>query len=397
MRKNKVKISKLISKIDNVYEYNWDYIWSIPEFNILKSCQQSTVWHQEGNVDVHTKLACEHALTFANDPSFPSEDAELLLLAALFHDIGKGVTTKQGKDGRWHSYNHELMSERITRRLLWDEGHEIREKICSLVRWHMAPMSIFERKDYIGGIVTLSEKVPSLRLLLILKRCDLEGSIMDLKEKNIDRIKLSDIEKIAEDLNCLNEQPNITHRLYRHQAFAEFANKKEVNVYMIIGLPGSGKDTFINNVLISDERCVKYIDDEPIRLVNPKNACVLCRDDIRAELGLCKPGEKIVSSSQNEELVSQLFNKRMLDAAKHGKDIIINNINLKSEYRKEYIRQLSNYALNVIYIYIETDSLDINLERRDGQVDLSVYNSMIEKFDWPDKSEYDSIHYIKGN
>jgi len=220
---------------------------------------------------------------------------------------------------------------------------------------------------------------------------------MDLKEKNIDRIKLSDIEKIAENLNCLNEQPNITHRLYRHQAFAEFANKKEVNVYMIIGLPGSGKDTFINNVLISDERCVKYVDDEPIRLVNPKNACVLCRDDIRAELGLCKPGEKIVSSSKNEELVSQLFNKRMLDAAKHGKDIIINNINLKSEYRKEYIRQLSNYALNVIYIYIETDSLDINLERRNGQVDLSVYNSMIEKFDWPDKSEYDSIHYIKGN
>ena len=68
--------------------------------------------------------------------------------------------------------------------------------------------------------------------------------------------------------------------------------KRKINVYVMIGLPGAGKDTWIANNL-------------------PEAHKVVCRDDIRAELGLCQPGEKIVASFQQENLVTGIFNNNL--------------------------------------------------------------------------------------
>ena len=70
----------------------------------------------------------------------------MLVLAALFHDIGKGVTTFE-KDGKWHAYGHEIEGEKITRKLLWDEGWAFRESVCALVRLHMEPLNWFNMKS----------------------------------------------------------------------------------------------------------------------------------------------------------------------------------------------------------------------------------------------------------
>ena len=135
-------------------------------------------------------------------------------------------------------------------------------------------------------------------------------------------------------------------------------DKKKVNLYMLIGLPGAGKDTFLNKLVQSDSPFT-YLNDKKhftMWTVKPENAVVLCRDDIRAELGYCEKGEKIVGTTKQEETVTAKFNERLLNAARNGKDIIINNINLKSKYREQITRYLSGYDLNVRYVYLEAGS-----------------------------------------
>ena len=162
-----MKINKLINF--STFEFNWTEIEKIPEFKKLKSCKQNPKWHSEGDVWNHIKLVCEAAANICREHHWEHEEgyAGLLLTSALFHDIGKGVTTSQGKDGRWHAYGHEVESEKITRRLLWDEDCMFRESVCSLVRNHMLALQLFESKDPINKIITLSRSVQSMYILML--------------------------------------------------------------------------------------------------------------------------------------------------------------------------------------------------------------------------------------
>lgn len=385
--KEKDYCGQLIWKI----EYNWKKIWKIDEFSKMESCEQNPKWHGEGNCKKHTILVCESAEKIINnylsidEPKGWIKTEEkfdyclILLTAALFHDIGKIRTTKIGKDGNWHSYNHEYEGEKITRRLLWDTGYEFREAVCALVKYHMIPMNLFDRKDYMEEITRICHAVPSWNLLMRLKACDLEGSIQKDEE-----LKIADYEKIIEleDLGKAIEKhivPQMKKRKHLYQSHLDSINKKHLDLIVMIGLPGSGKDTFVNSHYNSD----KY--------------AIICRDDIRAELGFCEKGDKIVGTSKQEDAVTKYFNDKMLEAAKEGKTIVINNTNLKKEYRVGYTRLLSNYNVHVEYIYIEASTISKNIERRKGQkMGVELFESMIEKFEWPTKDEYDKLTIAKN-
>lgn len=372
-------------------EYNWEKIWKIDDFSKMESCQQNPKYHKEGNVKEHTIKVCEEALKICDSEYYSSvykdrwivgeenlDKTFLLLTAALFHDIGKTVTTKLGKDGNWHSYNHEIEGEKITRKLLWDTGCYFREEVCALVRYHMMPLGLFERKNYMEEIARICSIVPSWNLLVYLKQCDLAGSIHENDaQKQTDYMKLNEIRTIG---NAIDRYvlPHIGYRRHNFEYYNDSVNKKNINLIVMIGLPGSGKDTYIEKEFKNN------------------HTVILCRDDIRTELGYCNQDEKIVGTSEQEKEVTRIFNERMLNAAKMGKDIVINNINLKKEYRDNYTKMLSNYNLNITYYYIEATSLEKNIERRNGQISKEVFYNMIEKFEWPIKQEYDHLFVARN-
>lgn len=362
-------------------DYNWKKIWKIDEFSKMEDCEQNPKWHSEGNVKKHTMLVCEAAKKIVSEnyetngliyTEVDFIDSLILLTAALFHDIGKIRTTKIGKDGNWHSYNHEFEGEKMTRRILWDTGYHFREEVCALVKYHMVPLNILVRKDYMEAIAKISCEC-SCELLYYLKKCDLIGSIQkDEMLKNNDFMKLDDFYEISKQIE--NSEISIPNRgRFLYQRNLDSLSKKPLGLTVMIGLPGSGKDTFIKEHFNSE----KY--------------AVICRDVIRVELGFCKENEKIVGTSKQEEEVTKVFNEKMLDAAREGKSIVINNTNLKEEYRTAYTRFLSNYNVYVQYIYIEASSLSKNIERRKGQINENIFNSMIEKFEWPTINEYDNF------
>lgn len=363
-----MKIDRLID-FDN-FEYKWDEIEKISEFKKLKHCEQNPKWHSEGNAWEHTKLVCKHAVEQCKLQVWDEYWSKVFLTSALFHDIGKATTTHQGKDGRWHAYGHEIESERMTRRILWDEDCEFREGVCAIVKYHMLALQLFDSKDPLGKIAEISREVPSMHVLMLLKKCDILGSIQeDEVGKGSDLAKMESLRKIIDHMSCRYIQfPDYVHE---YKNYIDMKNKKHITVYVMIGLPGSGKTTFANEIVRSGKADV-----------------IISRDSIREELGYCDKDEKAVLSKGKENEVTNVFNEKVLKAAKEGKRIVIDNLNLKKEYRIGYKNLLSNYDVEWIYYYVEADNISTNMARRKSQISENVFNEMIGKLEWPTIDEY---------
>jgi predicted kinase len=319
-------------------------------------------------------MVCNEAIKVARN-EYEGEDRLVFLAASLFHDIGKGVTTKIGKDGNWHSYGHEFEGEKITRLLLWNEDVWLRERICSLVRYHMEIEFIPESEKFLPKLVSMSKAVKNLDMLIALKECDLRGSIQEDEElKSVEFQKLNDVRETAKSLGFLYHTTNVPDFCkFPWQKMLKAKNSgKPITVVVPIGLSGAGKSTWIAE--------------------NYPDAVVISRDTIREELGYVEPGQKAVLSRQKEDHVSAVFNQRLTDAARDGsKTIVLDNLNLKKKYRDAYKEQLSPYAVNWVYAYVEAKGLQTNFERRKDDLDMDVLTGMVMSFDWPRPDEYDKF------
>jgi tRNA nucleotidyltransferase (CCA-adding enzyme) len=121
-------------------------IEEVPELAALARTPQDPMWHPEGDVLVHSlwaaDLAAEHA-----DATIPASSSagtrELLVLAALWHDIGKPDTT-QRRNGRITSYGHAERGAEIAVAL----GHRLGlpdplvRAASAIVATHMAHVSV---------------------------------------------------------------------------------------------------------------------------------------------------------------------------------------------------------------------------------------------------------------
>jgi len=99
-----------------------------PELEKAKGVEQDRS-HQ---YDVYEHLL--RSLQHASDKGYPLH----VKLAALFHDISKPESRRQG-NGHYTFYGHEVTGAKVTRRIMerLKFPKEISEKVVTLVRWHM--------------------------------------------------------------------------------------------------------------------------------------------------------------------------------------------------------------------------------------------------------------------
>lgn len=386
----------------------WTNVMKVPEFAALEHCEQNPVWHKEGNALQHTKnvVAAMHKLiqefdcrTHHNlmELMVDAEEARILMAAALFHDIGKAVTT-EFKKGAWHSYGHEIESEKITRSVLWDEKFDIREAVCALVGLHMEPLNL-TRSNFKKLTMKMDRRLAeghysyspvSINHLFLLKIADTMGSDMtDTDRKNLDiqfllechhnisraqMIKEEHLDKVLADYD-LRKAP--------HQ------KKKRKYGIILIGLPGAGKNYCVENQL-------KYVLSS--RDINGSSFITVSRDDIRAELGYCKPGEKIIGTPEQENTVTERYYEKLDVNMELYDAIVFNDMNIKAKYRnnyREYVEKNKKYDWKWIYIYIEASSLNVNINRRAGQIHERHFTEFTRVLDWPKPDEYDELIILK--
>lgn len=119
--------------------------WSkhFPALHDLFGVPQEPEWHPEGDVAEHTAYVMNEAARIADELKLSADEKEILMYAALLHDVGKPSTTKTlMKNGveRITSHGHEEAGAPIARQFLESLGeseHKIK-KIENLVKYHLA-------------------------------------------------------------------------------------------------------------------------------------------------------------------------------------------------------------------------------------------------------------------
>ena len=187
---------------------NWEKVFSIDEFKILKTTPQNPKWHFENFVAIHTMYAVNYALEiFGNH--WDNYLNRIMVLSALFHDIGKGETTIFNKNkNSWSSPNHAQIGEQITRQMLsfWKYPPTIIEQVCFFVKYHMRILELYDSDSIIDEIKTIANErkdgICTIENLIKLKQCDCLASVM--LEEDGWREKLEHIKTIAIQEKCLN-------------------------------------------------------------------------------------------------------------------------------------------------------------------------------------------------
>lgn len=105
----------------------------LPEVYHLEGVPQPPDYHPEGDALIHTLLAVRH---------LPKKPDRRLAWAALLHDIGKALVTRE-IDGRIRAFGHDREGARLAERILNRLGVEERTAadVVWLIRHHMFALS----------------------------------------------------------------------------------------------------------------------------------------------------------------------------------------------------------------------------------------------------------------
>ncbi len=208
--------------------------------------------HGEGDVLRHTQLVAEELVRDPRWRALEPEDRSELWLATLLHDVGKPATTRY-ENGRWTAPGHARRGAIVARRLLWEAGvHPFaRERICGLVRHHMAPYHLIDSEHAVRRTIEISLEAGARRQHL-LTRADALGRIasdIDTLTVNVDLFA-----ELADELGCLDraypfasDHARFSYfaRRDRDPAYAAYDDTRS-RVVVLSGLPAAGKDHWIS-------------------------------------------------------------------------------------------------------------------------------------------------------
>ena len=138
-----------------------------------------------------------------------------------------------------------------------------------------------------------------------------------------------------------------------------FEKLTQFNVWIMVGLPGSGKSTWIKENLPDD-----------IEVVN--------QDSIRVELGIMDNiDKKKIGDKEQEKEVSKINDERIDKLISARQNFVIDNTNVKAGRVENYYKRLLKAGANVKIVIIDTPA-DICYERRKNDIPKSVIEQMDE-------------------
>lgn len=358
-------------KLNDFFDHNMSPNWGLllKTFPEMDTCHHSTRWHREGSVTNHTRLvynAMKERIKDVHREDY-KEWSLIMLSAALFHDIGKISTTYfDEKQGDWCCKSHGEAGEKLFRKVFFEERLDLREKVAYLIRYHMLLHHTMQKgaERQKKELIQLMYGLMPIEDMLLLNECDMRGS---LNEENNDYNIALHIKSITDAVNELKKDRN-------NNPFS-YVNDSSARMYVMIGVPGSGKSTYAE--VLKDTEKAKGVFSLPI----------ISRDLIRIEMGMCGEGEKCVGTPKQEDEVTRRVKESIQNLSSMGMSFIVDNTSLKKKYRDQYIDYIKKYDVAPIYVYVEAPSLEENFKRREGEIDSSIIQRMWDGFEFPNHSE----------
>jgi len=340
-------------------KYDWtllnkEYAW----LRNLKDCPQDKIYHAEGDVWVHTKMVVEELLALPAYQNLAYEEKQIVYATCLLHDIAKPPCTVIENDGRVTSAGHARLGEKVTREFLTPFAlpYAQQEEICKLVRHHGLPLWFLDKQSPEKAVIQASLFL-NTRLLAIVAEADARGRECIDKDELLTKIDL--FKSYCEELNCWGKPRAFasahTRFLYFHKEDAVYPDSPIFDdcygdVYLLCGIPGAGKDTWIK----------RNFPDLP----------VVSLDAIRERMD--------VSFRDNQGRVLQESQEEAKRYLRAKKSFIWNATNINRQRRQGLVELFHTYKARVTIVYVHC-----TLERalsQNRQREVQVKEEVIEQF-----------------
>jgi predicted kinase len=339
-------------------------------FDALSDTPQDPIHHQEGNVYVHTQMVLDALLELPEFARLNVREQEILVYTALFHDIAKPLTTEIGPDGRIGHPRHAPKGAQLARRALDLEGRDFAfvSSVYYMILYHGYPIKFFDKPNPLRSAITTS-LLANNHLLYVFAKADILGRTCP------------DTAKLLYDLDCFREFC-LEHQVYgQPKRFAsdfdrfhyfhhddsypdtQLFPRYNLDIYLMSGLPASGKDTYI----------AKHLSHLPI----------ISLDALRKEMG--------VAPTDNQGTVIQAAKAQSKVYCRHHKSFVWNATNLTRNMRATLIGTWLPYwpKIHLVFTWKNIDRIlaDNQARERDDKIPNAKIWGLFEKLELPDLTE----------
>jgi predicted kinase len=356
---------------------NWTINWSALEaefdwLRALAACPQNPLYHAEGDVLIHTKLVCEALVASPEWQALPNNQRSILFAAALLHDVAKPAATQIETDGEISAKGHVLQGAKMAQQILWEMNvpFQQREAIVALVKYGSLPLWFWDKPNPERAVIKASQII-GCNLLALLAQADVKGRYCHDQAELIERIEF--FREFAQENHCF-DQP----RLFPspHSRFVYF-QKEDGNpdyeayddtcfqVVLMSGLPGAGKDTWIQTHLPDWQ--------------------IISLDELRKTMDIDPDEEQGAVVNAAKTLAKEYL--------RNGQSFVWNATNLSRQLRAVLIRLFASYKASVRIVYLEAPWSDLLSRNRSriAKVPEPVLSRMKRRLDVPEITE---AHYV---
>jgi len=302
-------------------------------------------YHLEGDAWSHSMMVL----------SVASEDFKSI---ALCHDLGKPLA-KTFVDGKIRYSGHEGLSTILASDYLTED-----ELYCVNyhgILWQKSPKQIRQMYSTKQG-----QKV--LEAVVKFSEFDKKGNV-SFDETNSKKTK--SMEEVQEVLKEILE--------------AKYRDVEQTNrptMYIMVGLPGSGKSTYIENNL------------KGIKVVSRDNALMEYGKSVGKTGTYSEVWASLTDADQKE--VDKKLQKDLSDAKRGSDDFIVDMTNLSWKSRKKQMNGLKNHRVEMIVFTTSLDTVVLRNAQRVGKtIPTKVLTDMAKRFEMPLYGENENIENIK--
>lgn len=390
----------------------------IPAFPMLADLEgtpQDPVWHAEGNVEIHTRNVTHLMYDYIDELGIREGDERAaLILAAVFHDVAKPVTTRsREKGGRTqviaprHAYRGR--SYIAYRAIQLGLSYEMTHSLLNVVGLHHEPKWMVIKDKSQGAYAHLAKKV-NPKYLWALEMADMYGRECEDQKEQVEQIEMfrlyceeygvwdsedptanwdQVIRDKTEDWYSSSSSSSSSSKFdsfvekaliqgmwdYRdgniytpeEAASKGMASGKDFSrLYVLCGPSGSGKSSYVRDHL--------------------GHCNIVSMDRIREEI----TGDPL-DQTQNGKVL-QASKERLKESLRENQDVVWDTTGLRKDFRNLPFRIGKDYgAYNTLIVFhMSPDEFRERNQDRKNSVHSSVLDKQLESTQFP--YEYEEAH-----